>query len=582
IYHTPYTIYHIPYTIYHIPYTIYHIPYTIHHIPFTVHQVERTSRVLDGSVLVVDAVAGVQAQTKTVWRSIRKHSLPCVGFVNKMDRAGASWTQSLKSIQEQLCTPTVCLHYPLLSSDGNGLGDAHVCGDGTLNKVVDLVGWKILEWAPPGQKGLPSAITTHAIETSEGVYDKTHIPSDMVYEKILQARRHMIDTLADYDDDLMGMVMEHDYQHIPIHAIIQSLRHGTIRKHFMPVVLGSALKGRGIQPLLDMMVGLLPSPLERLTHVYLQDKRAGQQLPLPDHLFCALAFKVFNHPQRGTMVYVRVYSGSAYGKMSIFNSTVQKEERVLQILSIQADDLHMVDMASQGEVVCLVGCKHTKTGDTLISLHPSPASHTNTPLHTPSQTSPLRPTHTPSPLPLSTYKTYTLEGLDIPPPVYSIALEPEEERMRGPLEKILSSLSLEDPSLQVEVSSETGQIVVKGLGELHLEVLVETIRQTYKLPVYVTSTYIQYLERLKEEGKGVDPYPCTFTYTHDVVREGKRHRASVTIVVMRREDILPCALKVSEELRNILSAEGLNVVTDALGNSVLRGGRGHPLVGGEF
>eukprot|EP01031_Cornospumella_fuschlensis_P027824 gene27824-33601_t len=259
------------------------------HVDFTM-EVERTSRVLDGSVLVVDAVAGVQAQTKTVWRSIRKHSLPCIGFINKMDRAGASWSQSLKSIQDKLHTKTICLQYPLL-------GEA----DGGLNKVVDLVGWKILEWAPPGQKGQPCAIATYNIEDTGGLYNKAHIPNDAIYDKIIAARREMIDNLSDFDEDLMALAMEHDYPNIPIQSIIHSLRQGTIHKHYMPVVLGSALKGRGIQPLLDMMVGLLPSPLERLTHVFLQDKRAAQQLPLPENLFCALAFKVLQHPQRGTM-----------------------------------------------------------------------------------------------------------------------------------------------------------------------------------------------------------------------------------------------------------------------------------------
>lgn len=489
-------------------------------------EVERTARVLDGSVLVIDAVAGVQAQTKTVWKAISRRGLPTIAFINKMDREGAEWKDAVRSITAKLPgAKPVILQFPIDAA-------------GTFNAVVDLIGWKILSWKPSQQKGMPGEVIA------------SDIPQDAKFlPQAVARRKELFDILADCDEDFMALCLEHDYHSIPAANVVTALRRASLSLHVMPVVFGSALRGKGIQSLLDAAVALLPAPLETHRMLQLENRRTHEvstvDISKQDDLH-ALAFKVVHDHNRGPMVYARIYAGQVQAKQAIFNSTVGKEERVSQILSIQADRFEHIPQATTGTVTCLIGLKHTKTGDTLV-------------------------------LPQPKQRDWVLEGLTIPPSVYSVALETESESRQKDLEQALRWLCLEDPSLQTEIDQESGQTIVRGLGELHLEIVCDKLKNQYKLPVYVGQTYIGYRESLALGTEDEDALQETFTY--DVIRENKRLFAQMSLRIQRNEDNVACTVSIAKDASAKLKAEEINVIQEALQNSCRHGRKGYPIVG---
>jgi elongation factor G len=348
------------------------------------------------------------------------------------------------------------------------------------------------------------------------------------------------------DEHFMSLCLEHDYNDIPLLEVVAVIKRACIARLFMPVLFGTALRGKGIQPLLDAVVAFLPSPSEAQQTFAMQHKsaKAIQQVSHDSNELCALAFKVLHDPNRGAMVYARLYGGTINAKQTIFNSTTGMEERVQQILSIQADQLSHINSAGTGSVCCLIGLKHTKTGDTLVASD-------------------------------SKLKQYVLEGLDAPKPVYSIAIEPENESQRPALEQALQWQCLEDPSLHMELEPESGQTIIRGLGELHLEVLRDKLQRQYRLPVYVSQTYIGYRESLI--ATDIDQIEQHFTY--DTIKDNKRMYAKLGFRIHRRDDHHDCRLSISDEVKTILRSDQVQALQEALQNSIRHGSKGYPVVG---
>eukprot|EP00981_Chlorochromonas_danica_P004950 scaffold988_cov165-Ochromonas_danica.AAC.52 len=496
-------------------------------------EVERTARVLDGSVVVIDGVAGVQAQTKSVWKCISKHALPSIFFINKMDRIGADWQAAVESIQKKLqgVAAVLPLQLPLDPS-------------GSFDRVVDLLTWQLISWKPMEQKGTPGDIVCVPIEAS-----------DSFFELAQQKRRELFDALADVDEDFMGLCLEQQeqgeesYANIPVAEVIAALRRACLKREVSPVLFGSALRGKGIQPLLDAVAAFLPSPEESHRSLRLQHKDSHETVEVDSakQPACALAFKVVHDANRGNMVYARLYSGSLQPKQPIYNSTAGVEERLHQILSIQADELDALPSAESGAVVCLIGLKNTKTGDTLQSIQ-------------------------------SKHKQFVLQGLTIPPPVYSVSLEPESESKLKELEQALKWLCLEDPSLQVELeNSESGQTIVRGLGELHLDILRDRLERQYKLAVHVGQRYIGYRESLSLLPDEVVHEEQVYELTSS---EQKHFFARVQVSIQRRSaDSEDCQVTLSPAVRSKLRPEEGQALLDALKNSFRHGRRGYPIVG---
>lgn len=475
-------------------------------------EVERTARVLDGSVLVIDAVAGVQAQTKSVWRCIRKRSMPAVIFINKMDRTGSDWQAAMKSIASKLAVTPRAMQLP-------------VSGD----RAVDLIGWKLLSWAPTERKGMPGELLSSDLTGNEPFF-----------EEALRHRTELIEALAEQDDHFMELCLETEYPALPVGEMVAAIRRACIGQRMVPVVFGSALKGRGLQPLLDAVVSFLPSPEESQKTITLQHKQTSKTLSIDTNSsdVCALAFKVLHDVNRGLMVFARIYSGSLQAKQGLYNSTSGMEERAHQMLSVQADDMAHLASADAGSVVCLVGLKNTKTGDTLLASG-------------------------------SKFKDHVLEGLAIPPPVYSVALEPESESKQAELETALKWLCLEDPSVSMDMS-ESGQTVVSGLGELHLEILVDKLQRQYRVPVSVGQASIGYRESIAL----AKPLEQSYHYDH---RDRKQY-AELSVTVKRRADNGDCTFD-TKAVKAALRVDEYNALLETLQNSILHGQKNYPVVG---
>ncbi len=430
------------------------------HVDFTV-EVERSLRVLDGAVAVFDGVAGVEPQTETVWRQADKYRVPRMCFINKLDRTGASFYSSLASIEERLEAQTAVIQLPIgIEADFQG--------------VVDLVAMKAIIWSG---------------EELGAAYDIVDIPDDMV-EQAGEYRTKLLETLADVDEDIMLAYLEgEDIDEDTIH---NALRAGTVSNQIVPVLTGTAFKNKGVQPLLDAVTRYLPSPLDvgSIKGTDLRGEEPLTRAPSDNEPFAALAFKIMTDPHVGKLTYFRVYSGSLEKGDQVLNATSGNRERIGRILQMHANNRADRDDIFAGDIVAGIGLKNTRTGDTLCD--------PNNPI--------------------------ILEQLVFPEPVVHVAVEPRSKGDQDKLSKALTALSEEDPTFRVRTDEETGQTVISGMGELHLEVLVDRMMREFRVDATVGKPQVAYREALTKPVMG-------FEYRHIKQTGGSGQYAVVVVNV---------------------------------------------------
>jgi elongation factor G len=413
------------------------------HVDFTV-EVERSMRVLDGAVSVFCAVGGVEPQSETVWRQADRYGVPRIAFVNKMDRVGADFFSVVTQMKERLGARAVPIQIPIGVEDG-------------FVGVVDIVNFKAIVYVDDlGQE-----------------FTKADVPPQLV-EEAKAAKDSMVETLADFDDDIMTLFLEGE--DVPVPLIRKVLRKSTISMDIVPVLCGSAFKNKGVQPLLDAVVDYLPSPLD-LPPVHGADPDDPEKeiivTPDEDAPLAALAFKIMVDPFVGRLAFCRIYSGSISNGTSVYNSTTRKRERVGRILRMHANKREEMEYASAGMIVAIPGLKQVRTGDTLCSDEAQ----------------------------------VILEKLVFPEPVIDLSVEPMSKADQIKLAKGLDALSEEDPTFRVSVNEESGQTIIAGMGELHLDIIVDRLRREFNVEVKVGRPQVAYREAItvmsKAQGKFV-------------------------------------------------------------------------------
>src|SRR3954454_13099597 len=412
------------------------------HVDFTI-EVERSLRVLDGAVAVFDGVAGVEPQSETVWRQADKYKVPRMCFVNKLDRMGASFERCVAMIKDRLGARPMGLQLPIgIEADFTG--------------VVDLVENHAIVW----------------LEESLGAkFEIREIPADLK-DAAEAARMDLIEMAVEQDDAAMEAFFEGTEPDV---ATLKALiRKGTLNFSFVPVLCGSAFKNKGVQPLLDAVVDYLPSPLDipPVEGLKLDGVTPESRPPADDAPFAALAFKIMNDPFVGTLTFARIYSGKLEGASTVMNSVKDKKEKVGRMLLMHANDREDIKEAFAGDIVALVGLKDTTTGDTLCA--------PNAPI--------------------------ILERMEFPDPVIEVAVEPKTKADQEKMGVALNRLAREDPSFRVTSDYESGQTIIKGMGELHLEILVDRMKREFKVEANVGAPQVAYREYLAK--------PVELTYTH--------------------------------------------------------------------
>jgi elongation factor G len=432
------------------------------HVDFTV-EVERSLRVLDGAVAVFDGVAGVEPQSETVWRQADRYSVPRICFINKLDRTGASFDKCVSMIKDRLNAVALVLQLPI-GNESDFIG------------VVDLIAMKALVWRGETKKG-----EDYTIE---------EIPADML-DKCKQARADMLETLAENDDVLMEKFL--DGVELSEEEIIAGIRRATIAAKLSPVLTGSAFKNKGVQPMLDAVNRYLPSPLDidaivgtDMNDVTVEMKRQ----PKNEEPFSALAFKIMTDPHLGKLTFIRVYSGVLETGSTILNSTKNRKERIGKIYQMHANKREERDNVGAGMIVAVMGLKDTTTGETLCD----PA------------------------------KPVILESMDFPAPVISVAIEPKTKGDQEKLGVAIQRLSEEDPTFHVNTDEETGQTIIAGMGELHLEILVDRMRREFKVEANVGKPQVAYRETLRKPVARHD-------YTHKKQTGGSGQFAKIQIAI---------------------------------------------------
>ena len=429
------------------------------HVDFTA-EVERSLRVLDGAVGVFDAVSGVEPQSETVWRQASKYNVPRICFVNKMDRAGANFIGCVEQMKEKLNANPVPIQLPL-GAEADFLG------------VIDLVNMKANTYSDSKNKG----------ET----YEIVDIP-DEYKEQADEYREKLIESISDVDDAIMEKFL--GGEDISVQEINDALRTGTLESRFTPVLCGAAFKNKGVQQLLDSVVAYLPSPQELKTIVGTNPNTQAEEsrkLDIGDP-FSALAFKIMTDPFVGQLAFVRVYSGELKSGSYVYNSTKNEKERVGRILRMHANKREEVDSVKAGDIAAVIGLKKSYTGDTLCDKD----------------------------------KPIILEAIQFPEPVISVAIEPKTKAEQDKLSDCLVKLLQEDPTFQVRVDPDTNQTVISGMGELHLEVLVDRMRREFSLDVDVSKPQVAFKETItkavEHENKYVKQSGGRGQYGHVVIK----------------------------------------------------------------
>ena len=407
------------------------------HVDFTV-EVERSMRVLDGAVSVFCAVGGVEPQSETVWRQADKYHVPRIAFVNKMDRVGADFFSVVDQMRKRLGARAVPIQIPIGVEDG-------------FTGMVDLVARKAIIYD----------------DTLGTEFHLAEVPPQLE-EEVEIARSEMIENLSDYDDQMMDLYLEG--QEVPEDMIRRTIRKAAISLDIVPVMCGSAFKNKGVQPLLDAVVAYLPSPVDMpplIAHDPDELEKEIEIHPSADAPFSALAFKIMVDPFVGRLAFCRIYSGSIENGMSIYNTNTRRRERVGRILRMHANKREELENAQAGLIVAIPGLKQVRTGDTLCD-----------------EKNPV-----------------LLENLIFPEPVISLSVEPMSKADQIKLAKGLDALSEEDPTFHVSVNEETGQTLISGMGELHLEIIVDRLRREFNVEVKVGRPQVAYREAIKKPAR---------------------------------------------------------------------------------
>jgi len=409
------------------------------HVDFTV-EVERSLRVLDGAVAVFDSVAGVQPQSETVWRQADKYKVPRIAFINKMDRTGANFFAAVQSMRDRLGANPVPIQIPL------GQEDAHV-------GVVDLVEMRAIVYRDDlGQQ-----------------FDVTDVPPELA-EQAQEYHHQLIDAVSNFDDEVLEAYLEDETSVTP-DMLKRAIRNATLADEITPVLLGSAFKNKGVQPLLDAVIDYLPSPLDvpPVAGVDPKTDAEAERRASLDEPFSALAFKVMSDPYVGKLTYFRVYSGILKAGDRVLNTTTGKTERVGRILQMHANHREEREEIGAGEIAAGVGLKSTTTGDTLAA-----------------ESAPI-----------------VLESMTFPDPVISVAVEPKSKADQDKLANGLTRLAEEDPTFRVATDEETGQTLISGMGELHLEIIVDRLKREFNVDANVGRPQVAYRETVSRPAERV-------------------------------------------------------------------------------
>ena len=433
------------------------------HVDFTI-EVERSLRVLDGAVACFDGVAGVEPQSETVWRQAEKYRVPRMCFINKLDRTGANFEMCVEMIKDRLGARPAVLYLPI------GI-------EGGFKGLVDLVENRAIIW----------------LEESLGAkFEYQEIPNDLK-DAAATARMDLIEMAVEQDDDVMEAYLGGNEPDVK--TLKALIRKGTLNFSFVPVLCGSAFKNKGVQPLLDGVVDYLPSPLDipAVEGLKLDGVTPETRAPADDAPFSALAFKIMNDPFVGTLTFARIYSGTLETASQVMNSVKDKKEKVGRMLLMHANDREDIQIAYAGDIVALAGLKDTTTGETLCAI--------NAPI--------------------------ILERMEFPDPVIEVAVEPKTKADQEKMGIALNRLAREDPSFRVTTDHESGQTIIKGMGELHLEILVDRMKREFKVEANVGAPQVAYREYLAK--------PVELTYTHKKQSGGSGQFAEIRINVVPGE-----------------------------------------------
>ena len=429
------------------------------HVDFTI-EVERSLRVLDGAVALLDANAGVEPQTETVWRQAERYEVPRMIFVNKMDKLGADFYNSVAMVEDRLGANALPIQLPI-GAENDFLG------------VIDLVAMKAIVWEE---------------ESLGAKFNETEIPAELA-EKAAEYREKMIETLVELDEDAMEAYLEGNE---PDEAKIKELiRQGTIDIAFHPILCGTAFKNKGVQPLLDAVVDYLPSPVDipSIKGIDVKTEEETVRVASDDEPLSMLAFKIMNDPFVGSLTFCRIYSGKVESGMTLLNSVKDKKERVGRMLLMHSNDREDIKEAYAGDIVAIAGLKDVTTGDTLCI-----------------QSSPV-----------------ILERMEFPDPVIEIAVEPKSKGDQEKLGVALNRLAQEDPSFRVSSDEESGQTILKGMGELHLDILVDRMKREFGVEANIGQPQVAYRETLTQSAD-VD-------YTHKKQSGGSGQFARVKMTI---------------------------------------------------
>ena len=414
------------------------------HVDFTV-EVERSLRVLDGAVAILDAVSGVEPQTETVWRQADKYRVPRMVYVNKMDRVGADFFQCIDLVRERLGAHPVALQIPIGRED-------------QYRGLVDLIDEVGLVW-------------TDDDDSLGKEYTRIEIPADMK-DQVKEYREKMIEGLAEVDEHLMEKYVHGEA--ITAAELKAAVRKGTISMKLFPILCGASFKNKGVQPLLDAVIDYLPSPLDipPMQGVNPETKELEERKAADDAPFAALAFKIMNDQHVGQLVFLRVYSGMLEAGSGVYNSTKDKKERIGRLLRMHANKKEEVEAVAAGDIAAAIGLKLTTTGDTLCDAD----------------------------------RPIVLESMTFPEPVIAVAIEPKTRADEEKLGVSLSRLALEDPTFRVTSDEETAQTLIHGMGELHLEIIVDRLLREFKVEANVGKPQVAYRETIRKKAEAQGRY----------------------------------------------------------------------------
>lgn len=430
------------------------------HVDFTV-EVERSLRVLDGAVAVFDGKEGVEPQSEQVWRQADKYDVPRICFVNKMDKLGADFYFTVRTIEERLGATPLVIQLPI-GAENDFIG------------IVDLVEMKAKVWR--GETALGEK------------YEVEDIPAELA-EKAEEYRTKLLETVAETDEELLEKYL--GGEELTVAEIKAAIRKLTVNSELYPVLCGSAFKNKGVQPMLDAVIDYLPSPLDVESvqgHVPGKEDEAISRKPSTDEPFSALAFKIAVHPFFGKLTYVRVYSGTVESGSQVINSTKGKKERLGKLFQMHANKENPVERASAGHIYAVIGLKDTTTGDTLSDAN----------------------------------EQIVLESMTFPDPVIEVAIEPKTKSDQEKLGTAIQKLAEEDPTFKVHLDQETGQTVIGGMGELHLDILVDRMKREFKVEANVGKPQVAYRETIKRKVEKVE-------FTHKKQTGGSGQFAKVLI-----------------------------------------------------